>query len=215
MSDPTKRGAGILILEGADCSGKTTLAHAIATNVMENGGDFLYLHGSPWPGRVVEEHQRMAQQANDAINRGNTFVVIDHFWIAEQIYGAVYRGGPGYDNNMVNALDKTMNNLGALIILCVPTNLEAQIERHLSRFIKGGEHFGDASKVVARYSDLWHGNLAHPGNSYIDKFIQHQDFKLRADVVRYDMDANKLNKMMHLSTMLVGSARVRRKEKMQ
>lgn len=178
------RDGAILILEGGDCAGKSTLAAAIAGTIISEGGDFLYLHGSPWPGTVEEEHNRMETDALRALERGYV-VVLDHFWIAEQVYGAVYRDGPAYDPKWRDDLFKKR---GALIVLCAPSDLQAQIARHAERRKKGLEHFEDARKVVTMYSDLARGNLAHPGDGYIDKFIRHQDFRARKDVLVYDMD---------------------------
>lgn len=175
----------ILILEGADCAGKSTLAATLGQLAIGEGTDFLYLHGSPWPGTVAAEHSRMQAQAEAASHRA--VVVIDHFWVAEQLYGQEYRGEAAYDPAR---LDEAMQAAGAMLVLCVPTDLDAQARRHAQRRAQGLEHFEQARGVIVRYADLWHGNLAHPGDSYLGRYTRHQDFSLRPDVRRYDMDRN-------------------------
>lgn len=153
----------MISLEGADCSGKSTLAEAIVKRVVAEGGDLLYLHGSPWPGTVQREHARMLSQAQNAVER-EAVVVLDHFWIAEQLYGMEYRGAVGYDPT---GIDHAMKAMGAVICLCVPNDLVAQVTRHASRRAKGQEHFDQARGIVERYNALpvavevlgggWHG----------------------------------------------------------
>ena len=199
----TKAMGCCIVLEGADNSGKTTLSLAIADRVMQEGGDFMYLHGRPWVGTVLREHTRMAGHA--AIAGRDTVVVMDHFWIAEYLYGFEYRGKPAYD---VKPMDATMQQLRALIVLCVPTNLVAQTERHLERRAKGKEEFAQASGIIRRYADLWHGNRSHKGDGYLDAAIRGETFCQRNDVVRYDMDLTE--DVNQRATKLLTKARQRR-----
>ncbi len=180
----SKREGAIIILEGADASGKSTLALAIAAEAVAQGSDFTYLHGQPWPGTVVEEHQRMATEALRAVVRGSV-VVFDHFWIAEQLYGAEYRGAPAYDPTLI---DQEMRLNGALLVLCVPTNLSAQIARHAERRAKGKEHFDHATGIVTRYAELCAGNADKKGDGYLDRVTRSCRFFHRDDSMHYDMD---------------------------
>ncbi|HXJ66860.1 MAG TPA: hypothetical protein VNN79_24145, partial [Actinomycetota bacterium] len=41
---------------------------------------------------------------------------------------------------------------------------------------------------IQLYADLRHGNVAHPGDGYLDQLIRYQDFAERDDVLIYDMD---------------------------
>jgi len=175
----------LIILEGADASGKTTLAEAIAERVMEvEGGDVLYLHGKPWPGRVLMEHTRMIGHAG--IAGRDTVVIMDHFWIAEQLYGEEYRGGGAYPPADMD--DLASDKLKGLIVLCVPMDLDAQIARHAKRRGEGKEHFETATGIVRRYADLWHGNKDKQGTGYLDAAIRGGNFKDRPDVWRFDMN---------------------------
>ncbi len=181
----TDRRGAIIILEGADCSGKTTLALSIGAHVLETGGDFLYLHGSPWPGTVEREHMRMEAIATAGALYYGQVVVLDHFWIAEQVYGMTYRKAPAYDPTQ---LDSRMRTLGAMLVLCVPMNRILQVKRHRDRHAAGKEHFSDASDVIRRYADLQSGHANCDDASYVGYLTRLGAFSLRADVQPYDID---------------------------
>lgn len=174
----------IIILEGADASGKSTLATAIGAKAVEQGRDFVYLHGSPWPGVVEQEHERMADTAMHLVQK-EAVVVLDHFWIAEQLYGVEYRGAAAYDPTRMDAL---MKGYGALIVLCVPTNLSAQVARHAERHARGKEHFDRAAGIIARYAELAAGNADRKGDGYLDRITRECRFFHRDDTLHYDMD---------------------------
>jgi hypothetical protein len=184
MQEEKEMTGSIIILEGADAAGKTTLAGCIAEAVMLKGGDFLYLHGSPWPSTVVVEHTRMERQAIEAADNGAT-VVLDHFWIAEQLYGAEYRGAPAYNPG---AVDTFMRSRGALLVLCVPSNLQAQVERHAARHAKGQEHFAHARGVIGRYAKLCVNDPYHEGDGYLDDLVRRGTLSMRSDAMRFDMN---------------------------
>lgn len=193
----------IIILEGADASGKSTLANEIAKDAIEDGREFVYYHGQPWPGKVEWQHKARMLGAIQNANEGRT-VVLDHYWVAEQLYGAEYRGGPAYDPKEI---DEAMQRQGASIVLCVPSDLEAQARRHAERRAKGLEHFEKAKGIIQRYADLCHGNLAHPGDNYLDKYIRHQDFCNRPDVIRYNMDSDRPSRFVARLTAWAGQRR--------
>lgn len=197
------RSGAIIVLDGADASGKSTLAKAIMSEVVDDGGDFLYLHGLPWPGKVWGEHMRMLDQARDAARREEV-VVIDHYWIAEQLYGAEYRGGPAYDPTFI---DQQLQSLGAISVLCVPCDLEAQAHRHKERRRLGLEEFEHARGIIRRYYDLAHGNVAHPGDGYLDKYVRHQDWAARKDAFVYEMDRTAMAKVPAAARAYLADAR--------
>jgi len=182
----SKDGA-IIILEGADAAGKSTLALAIGAEVIAQGSDFLYLHGQPWPGVVYKEHCRMRDHSIAAANAG-AVAVLDHFWIAENLYGTEYRGAPAYDPANIDA---EMRSVGALLVLCVPTNLSAQVARHAERHARGKEHFDRASGIIARYAELCAGNADKKGDGYLDVITRRCRFFHRDDTMHYDMDHHK------------------------
>jgi hypothetical protein len=170
---------GIIILEGADGVGKTFLAR----HLVQKYGAF-YIHNGLWP-NMWERHTAAARLAIK--KQAKQLVVIDRLWLSEQIYGQVFRGGPAYDLG-ARCLDRAMLRYGALTVLCVRKNLR----KHLAHFeeLKAmrSEKFMTMARVSQFYYDLLHGNVAHPGDTYVDQLVRFQDYRRRHDVLSYDMD---------------------------
>ena len=170
---------GIILLEGADSSGKTTLA-----NYFRERYGARYIHGSlykdPWLWHVTAI-RRAARLAK------NELVVIDRNWISHLVYGKIF------DNQRYNigarCLDRALRRYGALTILCVPSDQHDQAARwERNRAAGKREHFNRVREVIALYADLAFGNIARPGDGYLDQLIRFGDFSLRDDVIRYDLD---------------------------
>jgi hypothetical protein len=179
---------GILVLEGADASGKTTLA----AYLREKYGA-RYLHLGPYRD-VWRWHLGALWRA---IKLAETeLVVIDRHWPSECAYGEVYRGGAQYPSAS-RCLDRVLRKHAALYVLCVPSNLPGQLARHRRLREKRSEYAQDVRAVVQRYSDLWHGNVAQSGVDYLSQLIRTGEFSVRDDVTRYDLDreGDRLNRV--------------------
>lgn len=170
---------GIVILEGADHSGKTTLARVL---LKKYGGH--YLHGrvfrNMWRSHVAM--MRLALRWADT-----QLVVIDRIWLSELVYGPIYRGGAAYDLG-ARCLDRLAMRVGAVTVLCAPDDQQYQIQRHADRAGKGLEVFHNIEMAVNTYADLARGNLARDGDSYLAQLIRYGDYAERQDVVVYDLD---------------------------
>ena len=174
------KSRGIIVLEGADASGKTTLAR----HLVEKHGA-RYLHNRVWPD-MWRYHVASARLALRWADTG--LVVIDRLWLSELVYGQVFRGGAFYDPVGARAIDRLMQRAGAINVLCVPTSQHHQLIRHGERAAIGGEKFNNIREVVALFADLRHGNVARPGDGYLGQLTRFGDFADRRDVVIYDMD---------------------------
>ena len=95
---------GIVVLEGANAAGKTTLAR----HLVERYGA-RYLHSrptrDPW-----RRHVAMLRRAVALSERH--LVVLDRHWLSEQVYGRVF-GSPAYDLG-ARCLDRVLRRYGAL-----------------------------------------------------------------------------------------------------
>jgi hypothetical protein len=174
-----KHPTGIIILEGADSSGKTTLANYFRTNC---GASYMHgsLHHDFWL-----RHLAMVRRA---VRLSQTrLVVIDRCWLSHLAYGAAY-GNLQYDA-AARGLDRVLRRHGALYVLCSPRNQARQAE-HWAADRQAGkrEHYDTVREVIKIYADLREGCLAHPGCGYLDQLIRYQDFCARDDVLVYDMD---------------------------
>jgi thymidylate kinase len=115
----------LIILEGPDNCGKTTLAKILAAALgavywKMTAGQGLTLHSA------MELYQRNALD-NAAVNiEHGQSVVFDRHWPSDQVYGAVLRDGPSCDRHtMFNWCDQ----LGAIYIYCTRDNVVAEHEK--------------------------------------------------------------------------------------
>jgi hypothetical protein len=172
---------GIILLEGADCSGKTTLARHLV-----DAYGARYLHGRVFKD-MWRSHVAMVRLALRWADEG--LVVIDRLWLSELIYGQIYRGGPSYDLG-ARCLDRVLQRTGTVTVLCAPRDQRAQLVRHADRAALGGEAFTKIQDVVALYADLRDGNVARPGDGYLGQLTRFCDYTTRRDVVVYDLDTD-------------------------
>lgn len=130
----------IYILEGADGTGKTTLARKILDKT--NGH---YLHSTYdryW--NIQDYHQQIAESAISL----NIYqdVVIDRWALSELIYGNVFREGPSY--NVETTLKNLDNEQWVTWIYCKNDNA---IINHLRNKRKRKEMFNDMTEVTKEY----------------------------------------------------------------
>lgn len=143
----------LLILEGADCSGKTTLANAIVDFCGKDNCD--YMHSTWFKGMdVLSHHRQNLTRAIHSLTKRD-IVIIDRHWISECVYGSEYRDGCSY-NPREHELHRKIEELGGQYILCIPDR-DVQLQRHRERKEQDGEMFSDISGVIDRYRNLWYG----------------------------------------------------------
>ncbi len=100
----------IVILEGVDGGGKTTLADELRLSL-----GLSYVHVSnPEPGDDVFQHhfQPIKGVKDDTI--------VDRLHWSDDVYGAVLRGGPGLSDQEFGFLDGYLASRGAITVLCAP-----------------------------------------------------------------------------------------------
>jgi len=146
MSDEPPRG--IVILEGADGTGKTTLARALETHY-----GAAYIHGRYYP-RAWPYHLAMLRAACRESQK--RLVVVDRHWISEAIYGRVYRG-VGEHLALARMFYRIWYRFGALYVICAPPSEVVQ-ENFLQLKDKRKEQYADRmGEVNDRYLRLYTG----------------------------------------------------------
>lgn len=170
---------GIIVLEGADGTGKTTLAREL----VKRYGAF-YIHNGLWP-NMWQRHLAAVDLAVKKSQR--QLVIIDRLYLSEQIYGQVFRAGPAYDLG-ARCLDRVLQRHGALTVLCVRQNLKAHLEHFEKLKRTRPEKFASMKLIAQRYLDLLKGNLAYKGNFYVNQLTRSLEYANRCDVMSYDMD---------------------------
>jgi hypothetical protein len=186
------RPAPVVILEGADSSGKTTLARRLK----EQLPNAVYLHGRVFRDAWLS-HAAMARLAARFAFAGRS-VIVDRHWISHLVYQGEVFGGQTYDAD-ARTFDRWWRRLGALYVLCVPADQKGQAWRwERERAAGRSEAFTRIKEVIAAYADLAHGNLARPGDGYLGQLIRYQDFAARDDVCLYDFERTPLSSIRRI-----------------
>lgn len=117
----------LLILEGLDGSGKTTLAQSLSAAL---GCDRVH-HGAPSPlGAYVDYVEDL-----DAYRKGNhKHLVIDRSWPGEEVWGPLFRGESELTRTELMILDTETYLLGGLIVY-----VDVEPETGDYRLIRRGE----------------------------------------------------------------------------
>lgn len=102
----------IIIFEGPDGSGKTTLARATVDLLAQADLDrpALYVHAS-----APERHPLV--EYTSPIRPGRNYV-IDRWHLGEMIYGPAYRGKAGLTKEQFWAVEQYLYDMGAILIHC-------------------------------------------------------------------------------------------------
>lgn len=173
---------GIIVIEGADATGKTTLAKYLCEQF---NGEYIHLTRVP-----AEELWEYHMEAVERVIRraANQVVVLDRTWISEQIYEQVYRSGSTFPWKAYN-LDARLRQHLAVYILCVPETVDEVVKHHdqLSKVRKEMYKPDEAFRaVVQAYYDFAHGNpnLTTPRN-YVEQITRSGGFLRRKDAIRY------------------------------
>lgn len=135
----------IIIVEGCDASGKSTLINQL----MEKHPNNCYIHNA-----VTDDIKSLHENTIDAalVASQEHWVFIDRLHLSEKIYGTTFRNGPSYD---VDAFDKMLDSIPNLHkILCL-IDKESTQKIHSSR--KGIEMFSTIGTVWDMYNDVKDG----------------------------------------------------------
>lgn len=136
----------MLIIEGPDCAGKSTLAGELA-----NALDMNILKMTANGGQSVPEYlQKLACDG----------VIIDRCWVSEQIYSDLFGREPRIDNGDAEALTEFCGLVGIPIIVLLPP-----LHVVISRLNERGDEYADVVcpnivEIYKRYRE-WaeeHGN---------------------------------------------------------
>lgn len=144
--------SGIIVLEGPDCAGKTTLAKRI----LELDSTAKYIHMTyRFKTRMSTYHIAAIHRAIQYVTLGRN-VVIDRWWPSAEIYAQTTR----YDfsaNKLGFRLQPLMHRYG-LMCICLP-DIESVLERHLLRIDQElYKDMDNAARIYDAYFDLAYGN---------------------------------------------------------
>ena len=165
----------IVIIEGADKTGKTTLAKKLAADL-----GWRYEHfGAPAKG------SRAADQYLNYLKNLKRPTIIDRFHIGETIYGKLLRGESQVNDQEMTVLNRWINKLNGMVVL-----MEPQLKE-----------FEDRWAVGKRHEDIDNSQAVSVFKMFSDKYtelIDQLEFKVMEDSeTEYDVlkkiVKNKLN----------------------
>lgn len=134
----------MIILEGPDGTGKTTLANALAKKL--NG--FVIHAGFDRKWDIRQFHSAVITSAYFIENSGCP-VIIDRWAVSEAVYGRVFRGGEAYDTAAL--MRDACLSYEPILVYCRNDNA---IENHLKNKAEREEMFDDMTDVVKTYDEL-------------------------------------------------------------
>src|SRR4051812_32135439 len=181
--------SGIILIDGPDGAGKTTLAEEFAKKY-----DTVYLHQRyRWRNKMFAYHTSALRKAVRLASRGK-LAIVDRQWPFELIYGQVYRGGSTIPHEG-RFMDRVFLKHAALHILCIgkPEIIE---KRHaqLSQ-VRHEDYITGMREVAQAYVDLAFGSTdkkyAEP-RDYVQFHAKHGGFR-RPDVMTYEIEEEGRN----------------------
>jgi thymidylate kinase len=141
----------IVILEGPDGAGKTTLAETLRQRFSLNKGMVHIVKHGPYTGVEPEQLCRIYFRAMSQALTYDDTVIMDRSWISEPIYGEVYRNGANrIDTARKRMLERAALSRGAVVIHCQP-DFETCAETFEKR--PNEEYLDDISQLEEVYNE--------------------------------------------------------------
>ena len=176
---------GIIVIDGCDGTGKTTLAEAICKR-----HDGVYIHNTyRWPSKMPLYHTAALHRALK-LSRSR-LVVIDRLWMSEAIYAEVYRKGSPWPH-MGRMIDRIIRKVGGVYILTQsPANHAEKFEQLKT---EREEMYDNVEHVRKRFDELFEGGLSGHDYDYAQQ-LSVFGMRMRDDVLpyRYDVEGTNLD----------------------
>lgn len=175
----------IILLEGADCSGKTTLAQTLCQAFV----DAKYVHHDNTNNSVAEFTRTLSDAAQRRTEGGTT--IIDRLWISEMIYGPIMRDINRDPDGIVARL---CHMHGVITVMCVRSDLD----KHLAHFRQIEKERNEYAKdrieaVIKAYRDVWEGRYDNDngplaGTTLFNHIVRFTPLRMLRSYYQYDMD---------------------------
>lgn len=166
--------AGLVILDGTDVAGKTTLANAL----LDKYGGYYFHCGYKFKDRMHLYHLAALRWAIKRLDKPG-LVVIDRWWPSEMVYGNVYREGRRVPNEGFRILHRLALRHGAIYVICYRDSREKYVE--------------EFARSKCERPELWPADdrvpQIHDGFQYLYESIQGQQGRW----LRYNLDVSLRN----------------------
>jgi thymidylate kinase len=139
----------IIILEGPDGAGKSTLVKQLAQHF---GDEMVHtIHHGPYPNMPPEALCKTFFRSMTPALTFNDTVIMDRSWLSEPIYGAIYRNGDiRVDLPRRRMLERVALSRGGVVIHCQPS-FEACANAFMAR--KDEEYLDDLTQLRQVYDE--------------------------------------------------------------
>jgi len=154
----------IIVLDGPDAVGKTT----IAKEFIRKFPNTKYIHnGYRWKDKIFDYHTAVMKLASKWAMTHN--VIIDRWWPSEACYASVYRNTSAWPLQG-RFHERLALKYGVIYLLCLPD--QNTVDRHTEMKKVRNEMYENIEDLCNLYYKLYYGDLNHKDKgNYIDKLI--------------------------------------------
>lgn len=171
----------VIVLEGADCAGKSTLGEYLRGLWTTDKVKATLIHATyRFPNQMFDYHTALLEKVLKLREHGP--VILDRWWPSELIYGDVFRGGSKwpYGGRM---LDRVALKHGFIYVGCIPSDEDWHRQTFNERAEAGGEMYTRNDTVAEQYK-AWHRRMStRPDYLHYDVSTQGQHMRDIGDVL--------------------------------
>lgn len=181
---PKQKVKGLIVLDGPDASGKSTLAEKIKKVVPET--EIIHLTWSKELEQVMDTYQLGLLHHAISLSK-EKLVVIDRLWISEMIYSHVFRSGTKYPS-LWHECVQLLDSAKAINILCLPEKHE-WTKNYQNMVMTRDEMYGMDERmldVYNAYADLYFGTNHEKYQGILSELIKSSPLRLLQNYVLYD-----------------------------
>jgi hypothetical protein len=183
---------GVIILEGPDGTGKTTLAN----HLVDKYGAY-YMHATWSPDLETRIESYLLHMLNVAQSIGNNqLVVIDRNWLSELVYTDVFRKDVGREEWHMQMHQTFITLIGGVVIYCLPEDA-GKYGKHFSDLKESRDEMYDTigmANVYYAFTALWEGDDAwykfKSSHKYVNLVYENGGLKNSPHFVRYDFNTD-------------------------
>lgn len=184
LVQPIEKVTGIIVLEGPDASGKTTLANKIKSHVED--AEIIHLTWSKELEPVMNTYQLGLLHHAISMSK-EKLVIIDRLWLSELVYSEVFRGGTKYPSlykDCLHLLDKTNH----VHVLCLPQKDSWKYNYHKMCEERNELYAKDErmEQVHELYAAMYCGLMCRDYTPTIENFILKNPLNQMSNVIHYD-----------------------------